>query len=396
MTEATTEIPVNQQQSDNAKFLDSIIEKVNNNDFKIYFYCPPMNSPSGGIGVIFKQAKILKDYGFSPVIVYEPRVDNKMSYMETQKRGKKVEIFEPFKPDWLGTVKDGIKIQCLGTGEMKFNDNTSIKTEALTINPEDFMIIPEGFPNIMQKFSQIPCKKIVFAQSWFYILNAMHTNQTWQQFGIRDVISISQGITKYLNAVMPGLDIKEYSQSIDRTLFKPKPITEKLPKIAYMPGRTMDAILKTQNIIKTFYLIHPHYRWIRFDELKDLSKEDFADRLAECALALYTDEIAGFGTMPLEAMACGTHVVGWIPLGSQEYIQATNGFWAHNGDIFEIVDLLAMAVERYLNSLLDNKDVEEEYEKTLERYTPENEKQSIINIYNTYKNERISELQQLK
>jgi len=44
------------------------------------------------------------------------------------------------------------------------------------------------------------------------------------------------------------------------------------------------------------------------------------------SLVLYTDEIAGFGTLPLEAMASGTHVVGWTPLGGKEYINEKNGF----------------------------------------------------------------------
>ena len=163
-----------------------------------------------------------------------------------------------------------------------------------------------------------------------------------------------------------------------------------------MPGRTQDAILKTYNVIKTFYAFYPQYRWIRFDELKGLSKEEFASRLSESGMVLYTDEIAGFGTLPLEAMACNTHVIGWTPLGGKEYMNATNGYWAHNGEIFQLAELLGVAVERYLTGMLDKPQVQEEYEKTLEKYTPENEQQSILNIYKEYKNERIEELTQLK
>ena len=113
-------------------------------------------------------------------------------------------------------------------------------------------------------------------------------------------------------------------------------------------------------------------------------------------MVLYTDEIAGFGTLPLEAMACNTHVIGWTPLGGKEYMNATNGYWAHNGEIFQLAELLGVAVERYLTGMLDKPQVQEEYEKTLEKYTPENEQQSILNIYKEYKNERIEELTQLK
>jgi glycosyltransferase involved in cell wall biosynthesis len=313
-----------------------------------------------------------------------------------KKKGKRIDIFEKFNPSWLGSDLEGMTLKCLGEGTIKYDDGTTETCEKLTINPEDMVIIPEGFPNVMEKFAQFPCKKVVLAQSWYYILNSMSVNQNWQQFGIKDVISVSDGISEYLNAIMPGLNIKQYSQSIDRTIFQPTPYTKKFPKIAFMPGRSQEAVLKTFNVIKTFYCFYPQFKWIRFDELKGLSKEEFAERLSESAFALYTDEIAGFGTMPLEAMACGTHVMGWTPLGGKEYMNQNNGFWAHNGEIFQLAELMGIAVERYLSGQLDAPGVIDEYERTLARYTPENEKEGILNIYNEYKHERIAELEQLK
>jgi glycosyltransferase involved in cell wall biosynthesis len=163
-----------------------------------------------------------------------------------------------------------------------------------------------------------------------------------------------------------------------------------------MPGRSQDAVIKTYNVIKTFYSFYPQFRWIRFDELKGLSKEEFAERLGTSALCLYTDEIAGFGTMPLEAMACGTHVVGWTPLGGKEYMNADNGFWASNGDIFQLAELLGIAVEKWLTGQLDSQEVLRQYDVTLDKYTSEIEKNSLLKIINEYKNERTQELQKLK
>lgn len=396
MEEVKAEITTQEPTVDHNTIVNNVIEKIEKNNFNIYYYCPPMNTPSGGISVIFKQAKVLQDAGYNVVIMYEPRLDSKASYQESQKKGKKIDIFERFDPSWIGKYASELKLQVLGDNEIRFNDGTSEKVSILTVNPEDFVIIPEGFPNVMERFVQIPCKKIVFAQSWYYILNTLSVGQNWKSWGIQDVLSISDGITEYVNVIMPGLKIKQYSQSIDRNLFKPKSITEKFPKVAFMLGRSQDAALKTYNVIKTFYAFYPQFRWIRFDELKGLSKEDFANRLAESSLALYTDEIAGFGTMPLEAMACGTHVVGWTPLGGKEYMNSVNGFWAHNGEIFQLAELLGVAVDRYLTGLLDEPEVMLEYDKTLERYTEEKETESILKIYNEYKNERIAELQQLK
>lgn len=381
---------------DHNKVIQTVIDKVSSNDFNIFFYCPPMNVASGGVSVIFKQAKTLKEHGFKTQIIYEPRVDSRASYEESQKQRKQISIFEKFDTSWIG--KDALEVQLtiLGDGEIRFKDGTIHKANQLVINPEDIVVIPEGFPNVMEKFSQIACKKIVLAQSWYYILNSMQIGQRWQQFGITDVISISSGISEYLNAIMPGLKIKNVNQSIDRNIFKLKSITDKFPKIAFMPGRSQDAIIKTYNVIKTFYAFYPQFRWIRFDELKGLSKEEFAERLGSSSICLYTDEIAGFGTMPLEAMAMGTHVVGWTPLGGKEYMNADNGFWASNGDVFQLAELLGIAVEKMITGQLDSDEIQKQYEITLSKYTEESEKNNLIKTFNEYKNERINELQSLK
>ncbi len=131
--------------------------------------------------------------------------------------------------------------------------------------------------------------------------------------------------------------------------------------------------------------------------MRDLSKQEFSDRIAESAFVLYTDEIAGFGTMPLEAMACGTHVIGWTPLGSEEYINhEQSGYWAVNGNVFHLVEMIALALDQYFASVLDRKEIQDRYETILERYTKDKEKESILQIYNEYKNERIAELHLIK
>ena len=131
-------------------------------------------------------------------------------------------------------------------------------------------------------------------------------------------------------------------------------------------------------------------------ELANMDKEQFAEKLASCAFLLYTDDIAGFGTLPLEAMSCGTHVVGWAPFGGKEYITDQNGFWAANGDIFTTAELLGVAIDKWLAGEMDSAEIQESYEKTLAPYTDENEKNGIINIINQYKNERINELEGIK
>lgn len=379
------------------EFIDLTIQKIKENNFNIYFYAPSMNAPSGGIGVLLKTAKNLYDAGFNVKVVYEPVLDQKASYEASVKEKKQVEVFDRFNPTWVDFSLEGVQILPLGDKEIAFTDKTTAQGQSLSVTPEDFLIIPEGFPNVMQKTMQVSCKRVVLAQSWFYVLLAMAPGQKWQHYGIQDVISVSDAITEYLNSAMPGLRIKNFKQGINRELFKaPKKMSDKFPMVGFTGSRGSENKMKTHSIIKNFYAFYPHLKWIRFLELANMDKEQFSEKLASCAFVLYTDDIAGFGTLPLEAMASGTHVVGWTPFGGKEYINADNGFWTNNGDIFQTAEILGVAIDKWLAGELDTDEIQSSYEKTLAPYTEEKEKEGIIDIINQYKNERIHELEGIK
>ena len=250
----------------------------------------------------------------------------------------------------------------------------------------------------MERTVGAPCKRIVLAQSWLYILAGMKNGQIWQNFGINYVVSVSDFISQYISAVMPGIQIKPLKQGINRDIFyKPEKLSDKLPLIGYQRGRGPESEMKVHNIIKMFYAANPHMRWMRFIELGGMSRDEFAERLRDCAFVLYTDEIAGFGTLPLEAMACGTHVIGYNAPGGREYVTADNAFWGRNGDVFELAELLGIAVEKWVSGEIDlTEGIQENYEKTLENYTVEGEKERVLEIIEEYKKERIDEFSKAK
>lgn len=398
--EKNTEVQEVQQevkQPSQNEVIDNAVGNLRENKFKTYFYCPPMNSPSGGIGVLLKAAKNLSDDGFDVTLVYEPRQDQKASYEASAKAKKQTDIFERFNPTWVDFDISNISILPLGDKKIKFSDGTEQDCIPLNVSPEDFLIIPEGFPDVMKKTMQVSCKRIVFAQSWFYVLNAMQPGEKWQHFGITDVISASDAISEYLVSVMPGLNIKDFKQGINREYFKvPEKISDKLPMVAFSASRGPENKLKTYNIIKTFYAFYPHLKWVRFQELEGMDREQFAERLGNCAFYLYTDDIAGFGTAPLEAMACGTHTIGWASFGGKEYMNNENGFWCNNGDIFQTAEIMGIAIDKWLNGDMDGGEIQGVYEETLSKYTTEGEKENILNLLNQYKDERIKELESLK
>jgi len=382
------------------EIIDSVIEKIKSNDFNIYFYCPPMNGPSGGVGVLLRLAKHLKDENYNVKIIYEPRVDQKASYEKSIKLNKQVNVYETFKPNWVEFSIEDIPFIPLGDKTITFNDGTSTLAQNLKLSGEDYLFIPEGFPDIMKKTMNTSCKRIVLAQSWFYILNALG-HERWQDFGISDVVAISDSIIEYLNAVMPGLNIRKLNQGIDRETFKvPEKKTNKYPMVGYLSTRGPENRLKVMNIIKMFQRLYPHLRFIRFIDLQSNTREEFAEKISQTSINLVTDPIAGFGTSPLESMACGSHVVGWSAFGMKEFANfngsESNGFWVQNEDIFQAAEMLGVALDKLLLGDLDAPEIQETYEKTLAKYTVEGEKKEFLDLINYYKNIRINELESVK
>ncbi len=380
-------------------FIDSVIEKVKGNDFTVHFYSPAMNTPSGGIGVLLRLARSLKDNGTRVKIWYEPRFDQKASMDASNKAKKRIDIFDKFYPTWVDFSIADLDFTPLGdeNGSVLFTNGETQTSYPLKVETQDLFIIPEGFPNIMEKTAQVSCKRIVLAQSWLYILSGMQYGQTWQHFGIKDVISVSDAITEFIDTVMPGMNIKRIHQGINREIFRPpSKKSEKYPCIGYVNARDSIGQMKLVNMMKMFANTCPHFRWVKFVELSNLSREEFAERIRSCAFVLYADDVAGFGTLPLEAMACGTHVIGWAAFGSKEYIEHNNGYWCNNGDVFQMSEMIGVALDKWLSGEMDMEDTQSTYEEVLKRYTVEGEKNRIVQIVEEYKTQRVHELERSK
>ena len=316
---------------------------------KIYYYCPNLNHPSGGMGVLFKQAKILADNGYDVTLLYEGQ--------------------ETFNPTWMEFSIEHIP-------KVRINHLDSFK-----INAEDLLVIPEGFGNLIDSTKNMKCKRTVLAQSWIYIYTSMPRAKSWKESGIERVISVSQGITEYIEKHMPGIEVDQYKQSIS-PIFKSN--LDKEFKVCHSSSRSNTQQMNTLNLINIIKSGDKKLKNVQFIELKGMSKQQFASELANCAFCLYTDEIAGFGTLPLEAMACNTHVVGFSNIGNKEYVRDSNGFWCQNGDYHTLVDNLSLQLNIFLTGYGYNDLCLNEI-NTASQYNEAQEKERILDIFETFK-----------
>jgi len=182
----------------------------------------------------------------------------------------------------------------------------SIDGQNLAISPEDFIVIPEVYGHVMDQVKGFPCGKIVLCQAYDHMLETVPP-------------------------ITPKLD----------PIFSKKDKPSK-PIISIHTREQRD----TAKIIKSFYLKYPQYRWITFRDMRGIKQDDFAKFLKESYVSVWVDLESGFGTYPLESMACGTPVIGKVPSLKPEWMDENNGVWTY--EFNDIIDVVANFTQNWL------------------------------------------------
>jgi len=337
-----------------------VIERLDNKDFNLYFFTlDTRGNPTAGVANIYEHVKVLNSLGYKAFILHE-RNDYKLRGDEN---GFGV-------AEWLGEEYANLP-------------HASIEGQQLNIAPSDFIIIPEIFSNIMDQVKGFPCKKIVFSQSYDYLLELLPIGKRWNtDFGFFDVITTSEKQARYLSTLFPSINTHIVPVSIP-SFFKPsdKP---KLPIVTILTRNQSDAA----RIAKAFYLQFPIYKWITFKELRGLSREQFATDLGKSCLAVWVDDQSGFGTFPLEAMECNTPVIGKMPNLIPEWMEQqdaegnfsikNNGVWTNT--ILNIPELIATYLKVWLEDSVPT-DLMESIKESTGQYTPEKQVEAITSVY---------------
>jgi hypothetical protein len=338
----------------------TVLENLENKNFNLYFFTlDTKGNPTAGIANIYEHVKLLNELGYNAAILHEKN-DYKIKGDE-ESNGV---------ADWLGDEYANIP-------------HISIESQTLNVTPADFIIIPEIFSNIMEQVKSFPCKKVVFSQSYDYLLELLPIGKRWNtDYGFNDVITTSTKQAIYLSNLFPSLNTHVVPVSIP-SYFKDsdKP---KMPIIALHTRNQGDAA----KIAKSFYLQYPIYKWVTFKELRGLSRQNFATELGKACLAVWIDDAAGFGTFPLEAIESNTPVIGKMPNLIPEWMETVdeegnvtiknNGVWTNT--TLNIPELIATYIKVWLEDSVPT-DLIEGIKESQGQYTTEKQKETIKNVY---------------
>jgi hypothetical protein len=331
------------------------IQNLKDKKSRIYFLIQDTKgNAKASVRLIYQMAKTLLDAGFNPIILHE-------------------------KKEYSGVVA------WLDEEYMSI-PHRAIEGQNLEIAPEDFIIVPELFGYVMDQIKNLPCGKIVFTQNYNHIVETLQPGQNWAQYGFFKCLTTTTKQQEYVETVM-----RQSSFDIIKPLITDSFYPKNVPPMPIIGVHTKDQS-DTINIIKTFYLKFPQYRWFTFRDLRGLSEKEFANSLRDCFVSVWIDDESGFGTFPLESMVSGVPVIGKVPNIQPEWMNDDNGVWITNKNL--ICDFIADYIQNWLEDNIKT-ELYENMKTTVENYTNKQEFDStVISLFENYLNVRAESFEQ--
>ncbi len=345
------------------------LDKILNKKSRFLFCIPESQGPVASVYEIYFHATVVKNMGYEVLALVE-----KGDYVI---------------PTWIEK-------------ELTQFDHISMTNPKLMVGPEDVMIIPELYSNIMEQTKNLPCMRIGLLQSVDYMINSLIPGTDWKSFNVYDIITTSKTLKEWMETFQGRnkFNIKTYDIGIP-AYFERSDAPQK-PIISIM-GRNANEISK---LVKLFFSRFPQYSWVTFDPMLTKSKPpqqmrriDFAKRLQGNFAAVWIDRISSFGTFPLECMKSGVIPICLKPDITPEYllerdsgntvVKLANGAGVWTENFYDLPVLIGEVLVKFLDDSISS-DLYASMEKLAEKYNQENAEKQLVKIYQEYIDTRIA------
>lgn len=344
--------------------LDNLINKKS----KFLFCVPESVNPVASVYEIYFHATVVKNMGYDVIMMVE-----KGDYVI---------------PSWIEK-------------ELTNHKHIAMSDPKLMVGPEDIMVVPEVYSNVMEQTKNLPCVKIGLLQSVDYMINSLIPGTDWSSFNYNDIITTSQSIKEWMNMFYGNkFNIKVYNVGIPEYFEKSK-VPQK-PIISVI-GRNPNEISK---FVKLFYAKYPQYNWVTFDPMVTKSKPpqpmrrvDFAKRLQGNFAAVWIDRISSFGTFPLECMKSGVIPICLKPDIMPEYmierdengvpIKAVDGGGVWSNNYYDLPVLTGEVLIKFLDDSI-TQELYDTMDRIVARYNQGESEKNLVDIYTEFINHRIN------
>jgi glycosyltransferase involved in cell wall biosynthesis len=274
----------------------------------IFYFCPDSPLQSAGIRTLYRHVAHLVKHGFAAAILHKDA---------------------PFRmPD-----SEEVPVRHLATPG--------------TLGTGDIVVIPEGFPALMEPLRHKPVRRIAICQNWAYVYPLLPMGKDWRSFNIERVLTYPQLMGDYLAWAM-GLPVHVFDWGVRGDLFCFRP-EEKTAQIAYIKRKERNI----EVFRRLLYSRNPDFinriRWLAMDKL---TQSEYARELRRSLVFVSLSSTEGLYAPYLEAMRSGTIVAGYNAVGAKQALVGTgprqNCICAENEDYFS----LGMQFEPLLQGIL--------------------------------------------
>lgn len=316
---------------------------------KIFYFCPDLKFPSGGIKRLYSHVKILRDHDFDAYILH---------------------LQKGFKIDWF---QHDVPVVFL-------NDNPPL-------DPGDTIVIPEGFPNIMKKIQGDSLNKVVIALSHSYIFHTLPKGENWRDYGVDTVITTSHIIADFIEWSMNIPNIHLIETSLDKHTFIYDPGRKRL-QVAYVKRKDTN----TEQVEKILKSKDDLFQNIDFIAIENLTFAQYAEVLKDSDIFLTTSAHEGLNRSLLEAMACGCICIGYHGIGGKEYIvgsgERQNFILAETMNYIELAKSLYNTVSKIqgIDPIINL--IRQNALETASRFQSHSEEKSVLKFWDFYINNR--------
>ena len=122
-----------------------------------------------------------------------------------------------------------------------------------------------------------------------------------------------------------------------------------------------------------------------------LNQKEFVENLQESFVSVWVDDISGFGTYPLESMACGTPVIGKVPNMKPEWMSDTNGVWTY--ELNNMVDVVAEYTQNWLEDNISEQLYQSGIDTASTYQNVEEFESQIVSTFDSYLSVRLENFQ---
>lgn len=288
----------------------------------IYYLCPDLATPVGGIRVIYRHVDILNAHGLPASVVH-------------RKHGFRATWFE--NSTSVVYWRDGRVQRLLAKVKRRTDPDAVIELpieggKRPQISADDILVIPEMYgPDLAAAHGRgIP--KVILNQNCYLTFRgySFHPERLITPYGHRDVIATlinSADGEEYLRYAFPRVPTHRFRLSIDASLFNYK--AQKKRQLCFSRIKNEADAMQVLNILK-FRGALKDFSVVPF---VNLPQREVARLYSESALFLSFGYPEGFGLPPAEAMACGCVVVGFHGGGGREFFRPEFSYPIEQGDI---------------------------------------------------------------